>query len=123
MNHEDRIKHLQELLANKANYFAIIPGVVRYDPDLSYFAKVLYGEISALTSKEGYCYANNAYFENLYSVDERTIRRTISQLIEKEYLIKEIIYAEDTKQVLERRLYLNDKYFKPKITTTPEKPL
>ena len=122
MTHEDRIKHLQELLANKANYFAIIPGVVRYDPDLSYFAKVLYGEISALTSKEGYCYANNAYFENLYSVDERTIRRTIGQLIEKAYLIKEIVYAEDSKQVLERRLYLNDKYLKPKININPENP-
>ena len=120
MTHEERINHLKELLSTKANYFAIIPGAVRYDPDLNYFAKLLYGEISALANKEGYCYANNAYFEHLYSVSESTIIRMINQLVEKEYLIKKIIYAEDTKQVLERRLYLNDKFFKINIDSCSE---
>ena len=123
MTHEERINHLKELLSTKANYFSVMPGAVRYDQDLSYFSKVLYSEVSALANKEGYCYANNAYFKNLYHVDERTIIRTINQLVEKEYLIKKIIYADDSKQVLERRLYLNDKFFKVKLVSETEAPM
>ena len=123
MTHEERINHLKELLSTKANYFSVMPGAVRYDPELSYFAKVLYSEVSALANKEGYCYANNAYFENLYNVSKSTIIQTINQLIDKEYLIKKIIYAEDTKQVLERRLYINDKFFKIKLVSEVETPM
>ena len=113
-------KRIHELLAEKAGFYAVIPGAVRYDPDLSYFARILYGEISALANKEGYCYATNSYFERLYSVSESSVSQTISKLVKKEYLILKLIYKEGTKEIIERRLYLNDKFFKIKMVSSED---
>lgn len=68
------------------NYFAIIPAYVRYDKELSANARLLYGELTALASKEGYCWASNNYFADLYDVDVRTVSRWLEQLKEKDYI-------------------------------------
>ena len=64
----------------KPNYYAIIPANVRYDSTLIANAKLLYGEISAMCGVEGYCWAENSYFANLYDVSSFTISRWISKL-------------------------------------------
>ena len=89
-----------------ANYYAIIPANVRYDSELSDKAKLLYGEITALTNKEGYCWASNNYFAELYGVKVLCIKRNIKDLVDKGYLKSVLIY--DGKLVKERRLYLNN---------------
>ncbi len=61
-------------------YFAIIPASVRYDENLIPNAKLMYGEITALANKDGFCFATNLYFSNLYGVSEYTVSRWISQL-------------------------------------------
>jgi len=43
-------------------------------------AKLLYGEITCLCNKDGYCWASNAYFSELYSKSGNTISRWISEL-------------------------------------------
>ena len=88
----------------KPNYYAIIPGNVRYDPELKDKAKLLYGEITALSNKEGYCYASNNYFAELYGVTTQTIINMINNLIKKGYLERTIIYKEGTKEVEKRYL-------------------
>ncbi|WP_370773405.1 conserved phage C-terminal domain-containing protein [Clostridium sp.] len=90
----------------EANYYAIIPANVRYDSELSDKAKLLYGEITALTNKEGYCWASNNYFAELYGVKVLCIKRNIKDLVDKGYLKSVLIY--DGKLVKERRLYLNN---------------
>ncbi len=90
------------------NYYAVIPATVRYDKDLPFGAKMLYGEITALSNQRGYCFAQNAYFAKLYDLTISTISRWISKLVKKGYLTLEIIYKEGTKAVDERRLYIND---------------
>lgn len=79
------------------NFYAIIPADVRYDKDLPPNAKLLYGEISALTSKEGFCWASNEYFSKLYDVDKNTISRWVSALKEKGYIRVEITDRVDRK--------------------------
>lgn len=65
---------------NKPAYFSILTAAVRYDKNLCANAKLLYSEITALTQVEGYCWASNKYFSELYEVDISTIKRWISDL-------------------------------------------
>jgi len=71
---------------NKVSYYAIIPANVRYDPELTEKAKLLYGEITCLSNKEGYCFATNNYFANLYNCTTRAIQNAISKLQERGYI-------------------------------------
>ena len=60
-------------------YYANIPANVRYS-NLKPNAKLLYGEITALSNKLGYCFASNSYFAELYGVSKNTVSRWISDL-------------------------------------------
>ena len=75
---------------------------VRYDKDLRPNEKLLYGEITALSDKHGYCWATNRYFAELYEVTPKCVSKWINHLIEKGYLFSKIIYEEDGKTVSQR---------------------
>lgn len=89
-------------MERKPSYYAVIPSTVRYDKDLSASEKLLYGEITALANKQGYCFATNSYFAELYKTTERTITRWISKLENKNYIKREMLYGNNK----ERRLYI-----------------
>lgn len=89
----------------KPNYFAIIPATIRYDKELTDKEKLLYGEITALSNKEGYCFASNSYFATLYGVAAETISRAITKLIKRNYLKREIKYKNGSKEIEKRLLY------------------
>jgi len=78
------------LIQNQKSYYAIIPANVRYDEDLIPSAKLLYGEITALCNDQGFCWASNKYFSDLYKTNERTIRRWIQSLESKDYIRVEL---------------------------------
>lgn len=88
-------------------YYAIIPATIRYDERLKYAERLLYGEITALIGKEGYCFASNLYFANLYNVIPGTISRWISHLSKLGYINVELI-KNDKKEITERRIYITD---------------
>ena len=90
---------------NRPSYYSIIPARVRYS-DLKPNAKLLYGEISSLTHKEGYCYAQNKYFAELYNVSKNTISLWIAQLHRYNFIVIKMIYS--GKQIIERRIYINE---------------
>lgn len=89
------------------NYYAIIPANVRYDKDLPPNAKLLYGEVTALANDKGYCWASNSYFAELYAVTKKTVSTWIKSLEDKGYLFSKLIYKENSKEIKERRLYLD----------------
>lgn len=89
----------------KPNFYAVIPADVRYDDTLPANAKLLYGEISALTGSEGYCYAGNGYFAQLYGMTEETISRLIAKLEKAGHLYR-VVDRDETGQITGRRLYL-----------------
>lgn len=73
-----------------AGYYGILPSEVRYDKTLLPSAKLLYVEITSLCRKEGYCWATNGYFAELFDTTERTIKRWIKILCDKEYCFSEV---------------------------------
>jgi uncharacterized phage protein (TIGR02220 family) len=95
---------------DKKSYYAIIPATVRYDKNICANAKLLYGEITALCNEQGYCWATNKYFADLYDVSKKSISLWIKQLVDAKYVLAQITYDAQTKEVLERKLSLNHPY-------------
>lgn len=90
----------------KKSYYAVIPANVRYDESLPPNAKLLYGEITALCNAEGYCWATNKYFADLYEVSPITISRWINVLVKRGYISSEIVYKEGTKEIVNRYIQI-----------------
>lgn len=62
------------------SYYIVIPANVRYDKNLSFLEKFLYGEIDVLSREKGYCYATNRYFAELYGYCPQQISTAINHL-------------------------------------------
>ena len=71
---------------NQISYYSIIPATIRYDNKLKSAEKLLYGEITSLANKMGYCFASNKYFANLYGISENCVKRLIEDLDSKKYI-------------------------------------
>jgi len=96
---------------DKPNYYAIIPAEVRYS-NLKPNAKLLYGEITALSGKLGYCYATNNYFAELYDVSKNTISSWISDL-KKLGFITVNVERNAKKQIIKRCIGITKKMDSP----------
>ena len=92
-------------IEQQANYYAVIPAPVRYNKKLKYPERLLYGEITALSNRYGYCFASNKYFASLYDVVPETVSRWISHLKECGYIDVNIIKNENN-QIIERQFIL-----------------
>ena len=86
-------------------YYSILTADVRYSKELSDFEKLLFSEISALTQKDGYCTASNAWLASLYGKTKETISRCISKL-KKLGFIEVVEVWNDKKEVILRKVYL-----------------
>ena len=67
-------------------FYTMLPAAVRYDKNLKPNEKLLFAEISALTNVTGYCYASNAYFQNLFDASTRTVQGWLKQLQDCGYI-------------------------------------
>lgn len=90
----------------RPGYYAIIPADVRYDDQIPPNAKLLYGEISALIGKDGFCFATNQYFADIYGCTPVTIARLVGKLEQAGYIRRET-ERDKSGQVVRRKLYLS----------------
>ena len=88
-------------------YYAVIPADVRYDKRLKANEKLMFGEITCLSQKEGYCYASNSYFAELYDVTPQAISGWIKNLEKCGYITCE--YLHNGTEVKERRIRMTNK--------------
>lgn len=97
----------------ESSYFIVLTTDVLYDKRLNDFQKILFGAVSGLCRKRGYCWAPNSHFEKELNKSESVVSQGISKLVELGYLNREIIlkkkYDKDgkiiqTKQVAFRKL-------------------
>lgn len=86
------------------SYYAIIPAPVLYSKALTNFQKILYANISALTNKDGFCFASNDYFADLFGTTIETISRAVSGIAKAGFVIVEI----DKQAGNSRKIYLSD---------------
>ncbi|ASJ22370.1 helix-turn-helix domain-containing protein [Brachyspira hampsonii] len=91
-------------MKNNKNYYTIIPSNVRHDKRLKSLSKLIYGEIAALTNDKGYCWANNNYFAEIYSVSKDTISRSVKQLEEYNYI--KCVYDKTKQNNEKRKIYI-----------------
>lgn len=96
-----------ENVREQPGYYAIVPANVRYDDRLKANEKLLYGEITALSSANGICWASNGYFAKLYNVNKVTISNWINKLIKIGYISSELVYKENSKEIDKRILRIS----------------
>ena len=106
---------------DKPAYFAILTADVRYDKSLKPLARLLYAEITALCKQEGYCWAGNQYFADLYDVDKNTVSGWIGQLKTRGYINVQLEYKEGTKQIVKRYIRINGEGTNKIIDTSLQK--
>jgi hypothetical protein len=90
-------------MKSKPNYFSVIPASVRYDENISSSEKLFYSEITAMSNKEGYCWASNSYFSELYKVSKSTVSMWVKNLEMQGHII--LKYERNGKQILKREIY------------------
>lgn len=76
----------QEVQRELPTYYAIIPAEVRYCNDIPFGARMLFGEITALANKSGYCWASNDFFTKMFEVHQTTISEWVSLLKQKGFI-------------------------------------
>lgn len=100
------------------SYYSVLPADVRYDERLRPNAKLLYSEITALSNREGYCYASNEWFAELYQVSCETISRWIRQLADYGHVT--IQYERSGAQVTKRKIYIAQKILSDDLIQTDD---
>ena len=93
-------------MENKESYYMNIPASV-WDTDLSAKAILCYGHVTVLANKNGFCYANNKYFERVLKVSTSTLSRYLNELESLGLIRREVTYKPDSKEVHQRRIYMN----------------
>lgn len=87
------------------NFYAILPAFIRYNKQLTSLEKLIYAEISALTNKDGYCNATNAYFAELFGKTSGWISKTINKLKNLGF-VSITVEINDFKEVTNRKIYI-----------------
>lgn len=107
-------------MEHKKSYYAIIPANVRYDKRLKANAKLLYGEVTALSNEKGFCWASDKYFMDLYGVSRISIQNWLKSLEENGYIKREVTYKKGSKEIDTRYITILNNPSK-EIFTTPSK--
>lgn len=84
------------------DYYTITPKCVLEDRNISFSAKVLYGQLNRLQGEDG-CWASNQYLADLLGVSTRSITDIIKSLEENKYIR---IEREDSQKIKNRKIYM-----------------
>jgi DNA-binding transcriptional ArsR family regulator len=116
-------------------FITVIPQSVRADKKLSKGAKLHFGDISALSSKFGYCYATNEQLAGITDESISTISRYITELVKGGHItsvVESKMYFHETKlnekgkplrlYTKRRKLYVGDAFTNKKEIPPEDKP-
>lgn len=69
-----------------SDYYTIIPAQVRTDKHLLPLDKLIFGEVFALARRNGFCWAQNSFFADIYGVRPETVSRSLKKLEDAGYI-------------------------------------
>lgn len=92
------------VLPPPTHYGVYIPGAVKEDTKISAMAKLVYGDILALSQLDGVCESNNRYFAELYGIKKHKVYQLLRDLQWAGYLAVERDRDPLTGAILRRRL-------------------
>lgn len=84
------------------DYYTITPKCVLEDRNISFSAKVLYGQLNRLQGDDG-CWASNQYLAELLGVSARSIRDIIKSLEENNFIK---IERQNNQKIKNRKIYV-----------------
>lgn len=108
---------MSDEIKSKPAYYAIIPATVRYDDRLSASAKLLYGELTALSGTDGYCWPGNKYLQDVYGVSRQAIQNWLSTLEKQGYIKRITTRVPGSNRVDRRYIQIVDHPSKEKCTS------
>ena len=98
-------------------FWAVIPATVLEDMSIPANAKILYGVISTLTKRKGYCYARNAQLAEAMHCSEDVIKRWVSALAEAGHIT---VHIEPDRKIGGKRRYIFPALPKPPDLSVPD---
>lgn len=90
----------------KPTYYAILTADVRYSTKINASEKLLFAEITALSQKDGTCWASNRYFADLYDVSKETVSRWVASLARESFITMRYTYKDGTKEIDKRYMQI-----------------
>ena len=87
---KDLHRRVRKLEENRQSYYCVVPWHILNDKKISATAKLIYAEITALSNKEGYCWASNGHFAKIFGITDNRVSKLISDLKKKKYVYIEI---------------------------------
>lgn len=86
------------------NYYAILTADVRYSKEINANEKLLFAEITALSSSTGICWASNTYFSELFNCTPQAISKWIKNLENNGFISVNYIYKNGSKEIVKREI-------------------
>ena len=93
-------------MSEKQALYAVIPARVLYDDQLPPNAKLVYAEIAALATRDGYCTAWNQHFSELFGLAVDTVSRLIGKLQDRGHITTDVTRDPHTRQVTGRKIWI-----------------
>ena len=90
-----------------------IPAEIWLADDLTVTDKVIYAEIDSFCNRYQSCFASNKHFAKLARISENRVSHIIAGLVDKGYVKRQVIYAEDGKTIVQRLLSTTRGYCYP----------
>lgn len=88
----------------KPNYYAILTADVRYSKKINANEKLLFAEITALSSSSGICWASNGYFSELFNCTPQAISKWIKNLENSGFISVKYIHKNGSKEIERREI-------------------
>jgi hypothetical protein len=97
-------------------YYTVNLATVRYDNRLTFFERILYSDILAMSISFGFAFPSNSYLASLYNLDIRSVKRAIKSLQKNGYIDIVIDKEKGNKRQLYIKAIPNEPFLIPLVT-------